>query len=85
MEISLLGKLGLRLRGHHLLWCNEGWGLNWPYWIKEVIITVFNTVSCILLGHDRTMERIFEEEFDDRDTFVCTACCRILKREVFFA
>jgi hypothetical protein len=41
-----------RVSKHHLGW---GWGhgalLNWPKWVKNIIVAVWNFIACRVYGH----------------------------------
>lgn len=60
-----LEDMGLVVSRWRMLWALRHGGLRWtPYWFRKGLITVWNRIACVWLGHDFS--------FLDR----CTWCCK---------
>ena len=46
-------RVGIVRWGRALAWgVNHGALMSWPYWIKKLIVKVWNRAGCTLLGHE---------------------------------
>jgi hypothetical protein len=62
---------GLVRTKHHLNYgVNHGVGLWWPEWAKDVVVTVWNLVACVLAGHGYLVQKEREGPIS------CTECCQ---------
>ncbi len=61
--------IGICRLGHNLVWGhNHGALVKWPYWIKHLIVFVWNHIGCTLFGHIDLVQ-------DHRDDPIECACC----------
>jgi hypothetical protein len=75
MKNSRLWILGLTWSAEHhgVLWSTDGHLLNWPHWIKRLIVTTVNASCCRWYGHNRMLEGIVETYGRD-GSFRCIMC-----------
>ena len=67
-------KTGLVRDRHHLAYgVDHGVGLWAPGWSKRVIVTTWNWIACLLLGHDLLIQE------EPNGPAHCVSCCRDLR------
>jgi len=69
---------GISRLGHHLAYRYKGgFGYRWmPYEIQNIVVAIWNNISCRLFGHDPTGE--IPGDLPDSKINVCSACCKEL-------